>query len=748
MRYFSHMKLDRKKKRLLLKTIFSIVILILPLTFLHPTNSTVSSQNQVPIQIIYNYNVSGGVIYTAPLNIPSGFYNYYMINQYGTLLYSYLFSTNPAFVVWYEPQPTTETYYFVYGQSVTSQLVSTDVFSLYTQFYIYNSSMWNISNGVVSGGVLTLNGKNSILTENYTAPRYTSALWLYQILSPQSVSPTQIVYTSPIPPGSLIIVHVLTYTGSYQVPYPAIAQYNTPYIIAESYTSQYLTANSTHYYYYYNSLKYVGSMQQSLPFITTVSTNGLIFYSSAKNSQVLLPGATLPATSYTTNSTFIAGQLVGTGIDSYSINPSFVWCPEWIVNGSIQLLNGCKVPITGHYQLDKSTYAVILNSVFNSSDDELIAPVNSIVTVTYSNGTSYSFTVTGSSIYSGLPVPLVVVKFYGVGVTGIHISTNAFGINQQYSALIGFTDLLHTYGVLIQNGEAYSYIAGTKGPALGNVTFPMVVAVGEFAVGNTYYVFGEIVTTSRVFPFIQQSSYAIQPTIAYVNYNGTIPLVIQSVAETLSTGTYYELSGIAAMNVGQPTPINSVILSVVSQPGLEIVGSNGNVYSTIVQNTSAPNLVLVGFQGYSITLVYTNVQQNLVVTTNNFPVNLPSDMPLLVAIDQASRSITITVGQTQTQSIFMKTIPVNTTTPAVSLPIPNYPGNIIVDPESELTVISYYIIGAVAIVSMAYGTKIWIGVFIFAISLTVLTFVFQMYSLIPLLAFSIMLGYMLKKMNY
>ena len=169
------------------KTIFLILLylffFILPFFLLTSKASLI--QEEVPLSVNVNANISQGLIYIAPLPQQTQVFgqNYYVSNSLGYYEYSYLFSETPPLLVWYEPAPSTQTYYFVYGGSTQATAVTTGVFSFYTQFYYLNTSIFNVSGVSLLGGSLVLNGQNSLVTFTTTALRYTSAVILYNFQS-------------------------------------------------------------------------------------------------------------------------------------------------------------------------------------------------------------------------------------------------------------------------------------------------------------------------------------------------------------------------------------------------------------------------------------------------------------------------------------------------------------------------------------------------------------------------------------
>jgi len=727
--------------RLILVSLFSLVILSVSF-FPVSTHSSIVSQCQIPIHITLNRNISQGLIYMQPVQSIITVSNYYVINQYGTLEYSYLFSQRPGYLVWYDQYPSSETYYLVYGESVQSQLASTEVFSFYYQFYNINTSIWQVSNAVASGGALTMSGQDSILTENTSATRYPTAVWLYYLQSPDSVDTSAIRLDQAISPGSLIVVHSLSYSAPINIPYTVINPYATTGMVAQSFTSPNWNVSPTSVSYYWNQVKYKGQGQYPNVIIISqgITINGNTF------------DGNVPQDDYATNSIVIGSQVSSTDQGIYLVSsPYFAYCPE-LVNGSdIQLLNGSMIPITGSYTTVSNPYAVVMQGVLKTTEDEVIAPVGSQVNIQYQNGSSLSFTVNGNSIYSGFPIPITRVYFDGVGVESLSISPSNNGLSQSYSLLIGFQDYLHQYGFLVKNGAVYEY-AGSQGSFLGNLTFPAVVVAGYFPVGNVYYVIGQIVTTNSVIDMLTQSPYTINPTVAYVNYNASIPLVISTVAETVSTALYDELSGIVSATLGTPEPINSQVISAVSVPGLQIVNKNGEVCSispNVAQASSQnkPDLTLYGFQGYSASIVYGNVQQNIVITSQNYTVNIPQDLQLLIAVDQATRSITITTSSTQVTPYHVASIPINTTNVTSTASTNPYGNTFEVYNNTTISIISYYLLGAIGVISLTFSNKLWLGVFIMGMSISVIMFTFQMWDLAVFIAFAFITGYIMKRLN-
>ena len=89
--------------------------------------------------------------------------------------------------------------------------------------------------------------------------------------------------------------------------------------------------------------------------------------------------------------------------------------------------------------------------------------------------------------------------------------------------------------------------------------------------------------------------------------------------------------------------------TIVTSPGLTLSINNGKVNVYTNSSASSSNLIIEGANGYQLQLIYQNVQTTTPITSNYYPVQIPSNMPALVSIDPSSRVIVVNANAIQQQ---------------------------------------------------------------------------------------------------
>lgn len=718
-------------------------------------------QEQVPISVTTTTNISQGLIYMTPLPQQVQLFgnNYYVANSIGYYEYSYLFSSTPPLLVWYEPAPTTQTYYFVYGGNTQASAVTTGVFSFYSTFYYVNRSIFNVSNANVLGGVLVLNGQNSLVTFNTSAYRYTSAMMLYNFQSEATVTPPTIIFSGSIPPGSIVTLSLLQYSQNMKLP-PYIAYpFATTYMSIASDTqlaSQQFTLKNGVFNYNgsivngNNQMFYSSTLPSSPNYILQFSSSVSLVYPTAQ----YLASQTAVSPLYV-NGTIAISQNVETGQNAVVLqNPTFFYNPTLLNGSNVMVYNGTKwyqYPVsTSSLKLDVShTTMYVLQSIVNSSYLYFYdIPLGSSITLRYSNGSTYSFTASGPAVNTIGPLSLVNVKAYGIGVVGISIQPSVTNQQVSFSGLAGFTDFLHKAGVLFNGSGVYVYNGNKVVTTLTtSPSYPADVGAGYVVIGNTFYLVGFYYSAGSFYPFVVPLPYAVASTgiVPYVNYNGTVPLALTDTAVTISTGFYYEATGLVSVVTGLPSPIQSAVLSVTTTPGVEIVNKNGNIYQTQTTNQSAP-LVLVGFQGYNLVVQYGNIQSQLIVTSNYYPTNLPTDLQIVITASQATRTVAISTSPLPVKPVAIGKL--NVTNATASTPPGTYYLNNYTLPTGQLLgITTYYAFLALAIVSYRYSNRLWSSTLFMSFSTISMALLFGEYIVIAFAVGSIVLGFIFKKLD-
>ena len=420
------------------KTIFLILLylffFILPFFMLTTKASLI--QEEVPISVNVNANISQGLIYIAPLPQQTQVFgqNYYVSNSLGYYEYSYLFSATPPLLVWYEPAPSSQTYYFVYGGSTQASAVTTGVFSFYTQFYYLNSSIFNVSGVSLLGGSLVLNGQNSLVTFTTTALRYTSAVILYTLQSSAVVTPPELIYSGSIPSGSIVTISLFSYSNLQAIPsYTAFPFGSTTWVMAsDGYvkSSQFIISNSQ---FTYNA-QVAGMPNEEVAQVALPQSSamyGFVFGSSVSlqypSTKYLAPQTVAPP-SITFNGTFAVSQSASYGYNSVLLeDPVYFFNPTLLNGSNILVYNDSKwysLPVqASNLKLDLNHIAMYILP-YNSSSNYIYfedIPAGSVISVKYANGTTYSFTASGKIVNTVGGVSLVNLEIYGRNVVGITI---------------------------------------------------------------------------------------------------------------------------------------------------------------------------------------------------------------------------------------------------------------------------------------------------------------------------------------
>jgi len=753
------------------KTIFLILLylffFILPFFMLSTKAGLI--QEEVPISVNVNANISQGLIYIAPLpqQVQVFGQNYYVSNTLGYYGYSYLFSKTPPLLVWYEPAPSSQTYYFVYGGNTQASGVTTGVFSFYTQFYYLNTSIFNVSGVSLLGGSLVLNGNNSLVTFTTNALRYTSAVILYNFQSLANIIPSDtssgLKYTGPIPPGSIVTISLFSYSDLQTIPSSIAFPFgSTTWVMSSNdyvKTSQFTISNSQ---FTYNAQ--VAGMpnkevaQVNLP---QSSVYGLVFGSSVvlqyPSTKYLAPQTAVPP-SVTFNGTFAVAQSASYGINSVLlINPVYFFNPTLLNGSNILVYNNSKwysLPVqASDLKLDPS-HMVMYILPYNSSSNYIFfkdIPAGSVITVKYANGSTYNVTASGKAVNTVGGVNLVDLKVYGRNVTEISIKPSLVNTPVKYNMLVGFTDFLRKAGLIINSSGVYVYNSQTAVTKLvNNPQFPADVGVGYVNIGNTFYLIGFYYYPGSFYTFVTPMPNAVASTgiVPYINYNGTIPLSVSSIAITLSSGLYYEVTGIVSIAVGSPTPLESAVLSLTTAPGQAIVNKNNVIYQTRIPNSSS-SLTLIGFAGYNLVVQYGSIQSQLVISSNYYPTNLPTNLQVVVTVSEATRTVTISTSPLPVKPVQVASLNVSNIT------VTKYSGSsgssFITDTHLTnnqlIGIITYYSFLAIAVASYRYSSQLWSSTLFLSFATLSIGLLFGNYIVLPFSIGAVILGFIFKRLN-
>ena len=753
----------RVSRRKIIFLVLYLFFFILPF-FLLPTKASLI-QEEVPISVNVNANISQGLIYIAPLPQQTQVFgqNYYVSNSLGYYEYSYLFSTTPPLLVWYEPAPSSQTYYFVYGGSTQATAVTTGVFSFYTQFYYLNTSIFNVSGVSVLGGSLVLNGQNSLVTFTSTALRYTSAVILYNFQSSAVITPPELIYSGSIPPGSIVTVSLFSYSSSQTIPsYTAFPFGSTTWVMAsDDYvkSSQFSISNSQ---FTYNA-QVVGMPNEEVAQVTLPQSPmyGVVFGSSVllqyPSTEYLAPQTVVPS-SVSFNGTFAVAQGASYGTNSVLLeNPVYFFDPTLLNDSDIMVYNNSKwysLPVqASDLKLDLNHIAMYILP-YNSSSNYIYfedIPAGSIISVKYANGSTYSVTASGQAVNSVGGVSLVDLKIYGRNVVGISIQPSLTNTQVNYNMLVGFTDFLHKAGLIINTTGVYVYNSQTAVTKLVNSPkFPADVGVGYADIGNTFYLIGFYYYPGSFYTFITPMPNAVASTgiVPYINYNGTIPLSVSSIGITLSSGLYYEATGIISITTGLPTPLESSVLSLTTAPGEAIVNNNNAIYQTKLPNSSS-SLTLIGFTGYNLIIQYGSIESQLIISSNYYPTNLPTNLQVVVTVSESTRTVTISTSPLPVKPVQVASLNVtNTTTVTYVSSGSSFINNIQHLPNNQLIgIITYYSFLAIAVASYRYSSQLWSSTLFLSFATLSIGLLFADYIVLPFSIGAIVLGFIFKKLN-
>jgi hypothetical protein len=725
-------------------------------------------QEEVPISVNLNANISQGLIYIVSLPEQTQVFgqNYYVSNTLGYYEYSYLFSTVPPLLVWYEPAPSSQTYYFVYGGNTQASAVTTGVFSFYTQFYYLNTSIFNVSGVSLLGGSLVLNGQNSVVTFTTTALRYTSAIILYNFQSPAVVTPqtlSGLTYSGPVPPGSIVTLSIFSYSVPQTIPsYTAFPFGSTTWIISsDDYikSSQFTISGSQ---FTYNAQ--VAGMPNEV--VTQVAlpqspTYGLVFGSSVSlqypTAEYLAPQTAVPQ-SVTFNGTFAVAQGAIYGTNSVLLeNPIYFFNPTLFNGSNIMVYNNSKwysLPAQASaLKLDPS-HMVMYILPYNSSSNYIYfedIPAGSKITVNYANGTTYTVIANGTTVNTVGSVNLVNLKVYGKNVTAITIQPSLTNTQVSYNMLVGFTDFNHNAGLIINTTGVYVYNSQTVVTRLVNKSvFPADVGVGYVDIGNKFYLIGFYYYPGSFLTFITPMPNPVASTgiVPYINYNGTVPLSVSSIGITLSSGLYYEATGIISIAEGLPTPLQSSVLSLTTAPGEAIVNNNNAIYQTKLANSSS-SLTLIGFAGYNLVVQYGNIMSQLIISSNYYPTNLPTNLQVVVTVSESTRTVTISTSPLPVKPVQIASLNVTNITPVKynGSTGSSFMNNIRLQNNELIGIITYYGFLAIAVASYRYSSQLWSSTLFLSFATLSIGLLFSDYIVLPFSIGAIILGFIFKRLN-
>jgi hypothetical protein len=722
-------------------------------------------QEEVPISVNVNANISQGLIYIAPLPQQTQVFgqNYYVSNSLGYYEYSYLFSATPPLLVWYEPAPSSQTYYFVYGGSTQASAVTTGVFSFYTQFYYLNSSIFNVSGVSLLGGSLVLNGQNSLVTFTTTALRYTSAVILYTLQSSAVVTPPELIYSGSIPSGSIVTLSLFSYSNLQTIPsYTAFPFGSTTWVMAsDGYvkSSQFTISNSQ---FTYNA-QVAGMPNEEVAQVTLPQPSamyGFVFGSSVSlqypSIKYLAPQTVAPP-SITFNGTFAVSQSASYGYNSVLLeDPVYFFNPTLLNGSNILVYNDSKwysLPVqASNLKLDLNHIAMYILP-YNSSSNYIYfedIPAGSVISVKYANGTTYSFTASGKTVNTVGGVSLVNLEIYGRNVVGITIQPSLTNTQVSYNMLIGFTDFLHKAGLIINTTGVYVYNSQTSVIKLSNPRFPSDVAVGYADIGNTFYLIGFYYYPGSFYTFITPMPNPVASTgiVPYINYNGTIPLSVSSIGITLSSGLYYETTGIVTIATGLPTPLQSSVLSLTTAPGDAIVNNNNAIYQTKLTNSSS-SLTLIGFSGYNLIVQYGSIESQLIISSNYYPTNLPTNLQVVVTVSESSRTITISTSPLPVKPVQVASLNVTNTTTVTynGSSGSSFITNIHSTNNQLIGIITYYSFLAIAVASYRYSSQLWSSTLFLSFATLSIGLLFGNYIVLPFSIGAVILGFIFKRLN-
>ena len=749
------------------KTIFLILLylffFLLPFFLLTTKASLI--QEEVPISVNVNANISQGLIYISPLPQQTQVFgqNYYVSNSLGYYEYSYLFSETPPLLVWYEPAPSSQTYYFVYGGSTQATAVTTGVFSFYTQFYYLNTSIFNVSGVSLLGGSLVLNGQNSLVTFTTTALRYTSAVILYNFQSSAVITPPELIYSGSVPSGSIVTVSLFSYSSSQTIPsYTAFPFGSTTWVMAsDDYVknSQFSISGSQ---FTYNA-QVAGMPNEEIAQVTLPQSSmyGMVFGSPVSlqypSTEYLAPQTVAPS-SVTFNGTFAVAQSASYGTNSVLLeNPVYFFNPTLLNGSNILVYNDSKwysLPVqASDLKLDLNHLSMYILP-YNSSSSYIYfddIPVGSVISVKYANGSTYTVTASGNTVNTVGGLNLVDLKVYGRNVVGISVQPSLTNTQVNYNMLVGFSDFLHKAGLIVNTTGVYVYNSQTAVTKLiDSPKFPADVGVGYADIGNTFYLIGFYYYPGSFYTFITPMPNAVASTgiVPYINYNGTIPLSVSSIGITLSSGLYYETTGIVSIATGLPSPLQSSVLSLTTAPGEAIVNNNNAIYQTKLPNSSS-SLTLVGFTGYNLIMQYGSIESQLIISSNYYPTNLPTNLQVVVTVSESTRTVTISTSPLPVKPVQVASLNVTNVT------VTKYNGssgasfitNTHTTNNQLIGIITYYSFLAIAVASYRYSSQLWSSTLFLSFATLSIGLLFADYIVLPFAIGAIILGFIFKRFN-
>jgi hypothetical protein len=314
---------------------------------------------------------------------------------------------------------------------------------------------------------------------------------------------------------------------------------------------------------------------------------------------------------------------------------------------------------------------------------------------------------------------------------------------------VGFTDFLHKAGLIINTTGVYVYnsqSAVTK--LISNPRFPADIGVGYVYIGDTFYLIGFYYYPGSFYTFITPMPNPVASTgiVPYVNYNGTVPLSLSSIGITLSSGLYYEVTGIISITVGSPTPLQSYVLSLTTAPGEAIVNNNNVVYQTRLANSSS-SLTLIGFAGYNLIVQYGSIQSQLIISSNYYPTNLPTNLQIVVTISESTRTITISTSPLPVKPVQVASLNISNVTVKYSGSGSSFITETGLTNNQLIGIITYYSFLAIAVASYRYSSQLWSSTLFLSFATLSLGLLFGNYTVLPFSIGAIILGFIFKRFN-
>ncbi|MCW1302690.1 MAG: hypothetical protein QXX36_03625, partial [Candidatus Rehaiarchaeum fermentans] len=646
------------------------------LAFLIFVVSTIASAAIQQINILINIPPSltgNNLFFVIPLKTNNNIItnnNFYVINNYGYYEYSYLFSSTPPLLTVYQAQATNTTYYVTFGNGITPQYVTTNIYSNFFTFYLINTTIFNVSGVSASAGIATFANDSHLWFQPSTV-RYvpSSVLFLYNILPSATLSVSPLIYSGqPLQAGAAVFFNLFQSSTTYTFS----AQYlNVPYLFLNY--LQYPTLQITNNHVSINDFPPVPVKPVSEVIVT--------------QNETVISNVTFHTTPIITPSSSFSTTYIATFTSTYSQTGSFVYglasliFTQSMINGSnlYALENGKFVTVGAaptSLSLVNNPQMFVVNLGNNPKNVTLYGvPIGSTVAVTYSNGTSKTFIAQGQVVNTVGPLKLT---NYGIpagsGITTMSITLP--GSQEIYTAQVGFTDFVHAFYINLTNGFASVDVNGTQLVTLGQVVLPANIVIGTQQVGSNTYLLGLVQSyTGQVYNFLIPLNYPVYnvvPYVKYVTYTGQ-PLLLTEIGVYPANGLFYTLNGQLILSVSTPYSITATVETIVTSPGLTVMVNNGKVNVYTNSSASSSNLVIEGANGYQLQLIYQNVQTNTPITSNYYPVQIPSNMPALVSIDPSSRVIVVNanaIQQQQAQYISQKVTlnqPLNVTITALQI---------------------------------------------------------------------------------